>query len=104
MNLNDVMESMINHNKEMSNSGRKKKDYNKNDKHDKRNNNRISKPIDVLDPVNDKMKQTLIKVCAYIEWLTNEVHELREEIGVKIDIAEYNNLSIKLFQIIHIFY
>jgi hypothetical protein len=60
---------------------------------------RIMKPTEPLDPENEKIRPTLIKVCAYLEWMMQELHEMREELEAKPELSDHNSLSLRVDQL-----
>lgn len=59
----------------------------------------IVMPTENLDPENEKIRVTVAKLCKYVEFLVDEVKDLRIEIDSKADFTDTNSLSIKLDQV-----
>lgn len=59
-----------------------------------------NKEYEVFDCENDKIRVTLMKLCANFNTLREEIKELREEMNEKmeekIDVVMYSNLVIKV--------
>lgn len=60
---------------------------------------RAARPTEPLNPEEEKIRPTLVKVCAYIEWMAQELQELREELEAKPELSEHNTLSFKVDQL-----
>lgn len=57
---------------------------------------RVPEPTEPLDPENEKIRPTLVKLCAYVEWMKQEIQEIKEDMETKTDLSSQNNLSLKL--------
>lgn len=90
MNVDEVMSKMMDTHKKSTKTKNKKLT---------KSTKRFADPIEKLDPENDSFEQTLVKLCNYVEWLKQEIHEIREDLEVKSDISSHNNLSLKVDQI-----
>lgn len=80
-----------------------KKEHKKSKKEDKNSGSgskseksRVTRPSFELDPDNEKLRVTVSKLCAYVEYLCAEVHEMRSELDGKSEFTDTNTLSIKL--------
>jgi len=94
MNADDLMNSVMDHHKKIV----KKATKNKIPQVSKLTK-RVPEPAEPLDPVNEDIKPTLIKVCAYIEWMAQEIREIREELETKPDLSAHNTMSLKIDQL-----
>lgn len=80
-----------------------KKEHKKSKKEDKHSGSgskseksQVTKPSFELDPDNEKLRVTVSKLCAYVEYLVAEVQEMRSELDGKSEFTDTNTLSIKL--------
>jgi myo-inositol-1-phosphate synthase len=93
MNVDDAMSQMMNNHQKTAKKASKSK------KTKKIVSKRVPEPTEPLDPENEKIRPTLIKVCAYLEWMKQEIREIREELEAKTDHVEHNSLSLKVDQV-----
>jgi hypothetical protein len=63
----------------------------------KKNDNKCVKlnNFEILDPENDYIEETLVKICKYLEYLKSEIKDIKEDIESKADLSCQNTLSLK---------
>ena len=93
MNVDDAMSQMMNKHQKTAKKESKTK------KVKKTASKRVPEPTEPLDPEGEKIRPTLIQLCANVEWIKQEIREMREELGAKTDHVEHNTLSLKVDQI-----
>lgn len=90
MNVDDAMNKMMDTHKKSIKT--KKKKISKSTK-------RILEPTEKIDPYYDNPEQALVKLAILVEWLKQEILEIREDLEVKSDMSSHNTLSLKVDQI-----
>lgn len=104
MNFGDAMNTMMKQHKKTVNSNtvNSKRANSKKESDSSKftlKSKRLSEPSEKLDPINDEVLDTLIKLCANVEFLKQEIREIREELEIKTDMSNHNTLSLKIDQI-----
>lgn len=66
-------------------------------KKEKKRSKKINRePTDVIDPENDELESTLVKMCNLLEYLRVEIKDIRESIESKVELSAMNSLSLKV--------